>query len=77
MSTITVEGVWTRHQSMSQDPSQNVEPTLEEVLSQNRSRRAAQKNQGPSSKSTGNKGPSVVPGDSPGTVGRAVWNEMF
>ena len=85
MSTIVTEGVWTRHQSAYQGPSQNVVPSLEEVLSKNKARRATlaqeraavQENQGPSSESTSNRGPGVVSRGSPVTRGRDVWNEVF
>ena len=59
--------------------------SLDEVLKQNKARKAAlaqgrvaaQENQGPSSESTGNRGPGVVSGGSPVTLEREVWNEVF
>ena len=68
MSTVVTDSVWTRHKSALQDPSQNMLLSLNEVLRQNKARRAAlaqgmtavQENQGPSSESTGNRGPGVV-----------------
>ena len=85
MSTTVTDSVRTRHQSESQDPSQNVVLSLEEVLKRNRAQRAAlaqrraaaQGNQGPSSESTGNRGRGLVSGGSPVTLGREVWNEVF
>ena len=85
MSTVVTDGVQTRHKSVSQDPSQNVVLTLNEVQRQNRARRAALiqgmtavlENQGPSSESTGNMVPGVISEGSPVTLGRDVWNEVF